>query len=101
MCSTISANLSTAYKIKGINYSITSACSTSLHCIGNAAEQIMMGKQDVMFAGGAEELDWTLSCLFDAMGAMSSAENSMVDGEQVYHVFRDFNQGRGTKISSP
>ena len=75
MCSTISANLATAYKIKGINYSITSACSTSLHCIGNAAEQIMMGKQDVMFAGGGEELDWTLSCLFDAMGAMSSKFN--------------------------
>ncbi|GAB5446695.1 beta-ketoacyl-ACP synthase II [Gymnodinialimonas sp.] len=75
MSSTISANLSTAYKIKGINYSITSACSTSLHCIGSAAEQIMMGKQDVMFAGGAEELDWTLSCLFDAMGAMSSKYN--------------------------
>ena len=75
MCSTISANLSTAYRIKGINYSITSACSTSLHCIGNAAEQIMMGKQDVMFAGGGEELDWTLSCLFDAMGAMSSKYN--------------------------
>ena len=75
MCSTVSANLSTAFKIKGINYSITSACSTSLHCIGNAAEQIMMGKQDVMFAGGGEELDWTLSCLFDAMGAMSSKYN--------------------------
>jgi 3-oxoacyl-[acyl-carrier-protein] synthase-1 len=75
MCSTVSANLATAYKIKGINYSITSACSTSLHCIGNAAEQIMMGKQDVMFAGGGEELDWTLSCLFDAMGAMSSKYN--------------------------
>jgi len=75
MCSTISANLGTAYRIKGINYSITSACSTSLHCIGNAAEQIMMGKQDVMFAGGGEELDWTLSCLFDAMGAMSSKFN--------------------------
>ena len=75
MSSTVSANLSTAYKIKGINYSITSACSTSLHCIGNAAEQIMMGKQDVMFAGGGEELDWTLSCLFDAMGAMSSKYN--------------------------
>tara|TARA_R110002072_G_scaffold5358_5_gene34848 strand:- start:139 stop:1368 length:1230 start_codon:yes stop_codon:yes gene_type:complete len=75
MSSTISANLSTQYKIKGINYSITSACSTSLHCIGSAAEQIMMGKQDVMFAGGAEELDWTLSCLFDAMGAMSSKYN--------------------------
>ncbi|HSG57095.1 MAG TPA: beta-ketoacyl synthase N-terminal-like domain-containing protein, partial [Paracoccaceae bacterium] len=75
MSSTISANLSTAYKIKGINYSITSACSTSLHCIGAAAEQIMMGKQDVMFAGGGEELDWSLSCLFDAMGAMSSKYN--------------------------
>ncbi len=75
MSSTISANLSTAYQIKGINYSITSACSTSLHCIGNAAEQIMMGKQDIMFAGGGEELDWTLSCLFDAMGAMSSKYN--------------------------
>jgi 3-oxoacyl-[acyl-carrier-protein] synthase I len=75
MSSTISANLSTAYKIKGINYSITSACSTSLHCIGSASEQIMLGKQDVMFAGGGEELDWTLSCLFDAMGAMSSKYN--------------------------
>ncbi|UWP91599.1 beta-ketoacyl-ACP synthase I [Aliiroseovarius crassostreae] len=75
MGSTISANLATAFKIKGINYSITSACSTSLHCIGNAAEQIMLGKQDVMFAGGGEELDWTLSCLFDAMGAMSSKYN--------------------------
>ena len=75
MSSTISANLCTQYKIKGINYSITSACSTSLHCIGAASEQIMMGKQDVMFAGGAEELDWTLSCLFDAMGAMSSKYN--------------------------
>ena len=75
MSSTISANLATAFKIKGINYSITSACSTSLHCIGNASEQIMMGKQDVVFAGGGEELDWTLSCLFDAMGAMSSKYN--------------------------
>lgn len=75
MSSTVSANLSTAFKIKGINYSITSACSTSLHCIGSAAEQIQFGKQDVMFAGGGEELDWTLSCLFDAMGAMSSKYN--------------------------
>ena len=75
MSSTISANLSTAFKIKGLNYSITSACSTSLHCIGNASEQIMLGKQDIMFAGGGEELDWTLSCLFDAMGAMSSKYN--------------------------
>ncbi len=75
MGSTVSANLSTAFQIKGVNYSITSACSTSLHCIGAASEQIMMGKQDVMFAGGGEELDWTLSCLFDAMGAMSSKYN--------------------------
>ncbi|EPX81691.1 beta-ketoacyl-ACP synthase I [Litoreibacter arenae] len=75
MGSTISANLATAFQIKGINYSITSACSTSLHCIGAASEQIVMGKQDVMFAGGGEELDWTLSCLFDAMGAMSSKYN--------------------------
>ncbi len=75
MSSTISANLSTAYKIKGVNFSITSACSTSLHCIGMAAQQIMLGQQDIMFAGGGEELDWTLSCLFDAMGAMSSKYN--------------------------
>jgi 3-oxoacyl-[acyl-carrier-protein] synthase-1 len=75
MSSTVSANLSTAFKVKGINYSITSACSTSLHCIGAAAEQIIMGRQDVMFAGGGEELDWTLSALFDAMGAMSSKFN--------------------------
>lgn len=75
MCSTVAANLSTAFKIKGMSYSITSACSTSLHCIGAAAEQVMMGKQDVVFAGGGEELDWTLSCLFDAMGAMSSKYN--------------------------
>lgn len=75
MCSTVAANLSTAFQIKGMSYSITSACSTSLHCIGAGAEQIMMGKQDVIFAGGGEELDWTLSCLFDAMGAMSSKYN--------------------------
>lgn len=75
MSSTISANLSTAYKIKGVNFSITSACSTSLHCIGVAAQQVALGEQDVMFCGGGEELDWTLSCLFDAMGAMSSKFN--------------------------
>ncbi|WP_118133432.1 beta-ketoacyl-ACP synthase I [Oceanicella sp. SM1341] len=75
MSSTVSACLATPFRIKGINYSITSACSTSAHCIGNAAEQIQWGKQDVMFAGGGEELDWTLSCLFDAMGAMSSKYN--------------------------
>ena len=67
MSSTNSANIATNFKIKGINYSISSACSTSAHCIGNAAEMIQWGKQDVMFAGGGEELDWTLSVLFDAM----------------------------------
>ncbi len=75
MSSGPSATLATWFKIKGINYSISSACATSTHCIGAAAEQIMMGKQDVMFAGGVEELDWTLSVLFDAMGAMSSDFN--------------------------
>jgi 3-oxoacyl-[acyl-carrier-protein] synthase-1 len=75
MSSTVSANLATAYKIKGMNFSITSACSTSLHCIGMAAQQIALGTQDIMFGGGGEELDWTLSCLFDAMGAMSSKYN--------------------------
>ncbi|MGR3503829.1 beta-ketoacyl synthase N-terminal-like domain-containing protein [Pseudaestuariivita sp.] len=75
MSSTVSANLATAYKIKGMNFSITSACSTSLHCIGMAAQQVALGQQNVMFAGGGEELDWTLSCLFDAMGAMSSKYN--------------------------
>jgi len=75
MSSTASAILSTYYKIKGLSYSISSACSTSSHCIGNAAELIQWGKQDIVFAGGAEELDWTLSVLFDAMGAMSSKYN--------------------------
>jgi len=75
MSSTASATLSTWFKIKGVNYSISSACATSNHCIGNAAELIQWGKQDVMFAGGCEELDWTLSVLFDAMGAMSSGFN--------------------------
>jgi 3-oxoacyl-[acyl-carrier-protein] synthase I len=75
MSSTCSAVLSTWFKIKGVNYSISSACSTSAHCIGNAAEMIQYGKQDVMFAGGAEQLDWELSALFDAMGAMSSKFN--------------------------
>jgi len=76
MSSTCSANLSTWFKTKGVNYSISSACSTSANCIGNAAEMIQWGKQDVMFAGGGEELDWTLSELFDAMGAMSSKYNA-------------------------
>jgi 3-oxoacyl-[acyl-carrier-protein] synthase-1 len=75
MSSTCSAVLSTWFKIKGVNYSISSACATSAHCIGNAAEMIQYGKQDVMFAGGGEQLDWELSALFDAMGAMSSKFN--------------------------
>ncbi len=75
MASTASATMSTAFGIKGINYSITAACATSKHCIGNAMEQIMLGKQDIVFAGGHEDLDWTLSNLFDAMGAMSSNYN--------------------------
>ena len=76
MCSGPSAALATAFQIKGTNYSISSACATSAHCIGNAAELIQWGKQDIMFAGGCEELDWTLSNLFDAMGAMSSKFNA-------------------------
>ena len=75
MSSTVSATLATHFKIKGVNYSITSACTTSLHCIGAACEQIQWGKQDVMFAGGGEEIEWPLSSLFDAMGAMSSKYN--------------------------
>ncbi|MDX6807643.1 beta-ketoacyl-ACP synthase I [Terrihabitans rhizophilus] len=75
MASTASATLATWFKIRGVNYSISSACATSNHCIGNASEMIQYGKQDVMFAGGCEDLDWTLSVLFDAMGAMSSKYN--------------------------
>jgi 3-oxoacyl-[acyl-carrier-protein] synthase-1 len=75
MCSGPSAALATAFQIKGVNYSISSACATSAHCIGNAAEMIQWGKQDLMFAGGCEELDWTLSVLFDSMGAMSTRFN--------------------------
>jgi len=75
MSSTASATLATPFEIKGINYSISSACATSSHCIGDAYEHIVAGKQDIMFAGGSEELDWTLSVLFDAMGAMSSKYN--------------------------
>ena len=76
MCSGPSGVLATAFQVHGLNYSISSACATSAHCIGNATEMIQWGKQDVMFAGGCEELDWTLSNLFDAMGAMSSRFNS-------------------------
>jgi 3-oxoacyl-[acyl-carrier-protein] synthase-1 len=75
MCSTNSATLSTFFKIRGMNYSITSACSTSAHCIGHGAELIQMGKQDIVFTGGGEELDWSLSALFDAMTALSSKYN--------------------------
>jgi 3-oxoacyl-[acyl-carrier-protein] synthase-1 len=75
MSSTNSATLATAFEIEGVNYSISSACSTSSHCIGHAAEQIQLGKQDIVFAGGGEELDWTLSVLFDGMGALSSGYN--------------------------
>ena len=76
MGSTISACLATPFKIKGVNYSISSACATSAHCIGSAMEQIQLGKQDVVFAGGGEEEHWTLACLFDAMGALSTRNDS-------------------------
>ena len=90
MSSTNSACLATPFKIKGVNYSITSACSTSAHCIGNGVEQIQMGKQDIVFAGGGEELDWTLSCLFDAMGAMSSKYNDTpTTASRTYDATRD------------
>ena len=90
MSSTVSACLATPFKIKGVNYSITSACSTSAHCVGNGAELIQMGKQDVVFAGGGEELDWTLSCLFDAMGAMSSKYNDTPEtASRPYDATRD------------
>ncbi len=90
MSSTNSATIATNFKIKGVNYSISSACSTSAHCIGNAAELIQWGKQDVMFAGGGEELDWTLSVLFDAMGAMSSRYNDTPEkAARAYDAARD------------
>jgi len=90
MCSGPSAALATSYKIKGVNYSISSACSTSAHCIGNAAELIQWGKQDVIFAGGCEELDWTLSVLFDSMGAMSTKFNATpANASRAYDKDRD------------
>ncbi len=90
MSSTASATLATWFKIKGVNYSISSACATSNHCIGNAAELIQWGKQDMIFAGGCEELDWTLSMLFDAMGAMSSKYNDTPDkASRAYDANRD------------
>jgi 3-oxoacyl-[acyl-carrier-protein] synthase-1 len=90
MSSTASATLSTWFKIKGVNYSISSACATSNHCIGNAMEIIALGKQDMIFAGGCEELDWTLSVLFDAMGAMSSKFNQTPEkASRAYDANRD------------
>ena len=90
MCSTNSATLSTPYHIKGVSYSISSACSTSAHCIGNAAELIQLGKQDIVFAGGGEELDWTLSVLFDSMNAMSSDFNDQPEkASRAYDAARD------------
>jgi 3-oxoacyl-[acyl-carrier-protein] synthase-1 len=90
MSSTVSACLATPFKIKGVNYSISSACSTSAHCIGAGVEQIQFGKQDVIFAGGGEEVDWTLSCLFDAMGAMSSKYNDApTTAARAYDATRD------------
>ncbi|HAK63457.1 MAG: beta-ketoacyl-ACP synthase I [Pseudomonadota bacterium] len=90
MSSSTSANLATAFQIRGLNYTISSACATSAHCIGAAAEQIQLGKQDVMFAGGGEELDWTLTVLFDAMGALSSKYNSTPEkASRAYDVNRD------------
>jgi 3-oxoacyl-[acyl-carrier-protein] synthase I len=90
MSSTASATLATPFEIKGVNYSISSACATSAHCIGNAYEMIQWGKQDVMFAGGSEELDWTLSVLFEAMGAMSSRYNETPErASRAFDVNRD------------
>jgi 3-oxoacyl-[acyl-carrier-protein] synthase I len=90
MSSTASATLATWFKIRGVNYSISSACATSNHCIGNAAEIIGWGKQEIIFAGGCEELDWTLSVLFDAMGAMSSKYNQTPDvASRAYDADRD------------
>lgn len=90
MSSTNTACLATPFKIKGINYSITSACATSAHCIGNAMEQIQLGKQDIIFAGGGEEVHWTMSVLFDAMGAMSSKYNDTPTvASRAYDLTRD------------
>ncbi|MBP24467.1 beta-ketoacyl synthase N-terminal-like domain-containing protein, partial [Methylophaga sp.] len=90
MGSTTSACLATPFKIKGINYSMSSACATSAHCIGNAMEQIQLGKQDVVFAGGAEEEHWTMSSLFDAMGALSTKYNDTPEkASRAYDTDRD------------
>lgn len=90
MSSTTSACLATPFKIKGVNYSLSSACATSAHCIGSAVEQIQLGKQDVVFAGGGEELDWTMACLFDGMGALSSKYNETPElASRTYDAERD------------
>jgi len=90
MGSTNSACLATPFKIKGVNYTITSACSTSAHCIGHGSELIQMGKQDIVFAGGGEELHWTMTVLFDAMGALSSKFNDApTTASRAYDVNRD------------
>ena len=95
MGSTVAACLATPFKIKGINYSITSACATSAHCIGAAAEQIALGKQDIVFAGGGEEEDWTLTALFDAMGALSTKYN-----DDPTQASRPYDSGRDGFVSS-
>ena len=95
MGSTVAACLATPFKIKGINYSITSACATSAHCVGAAAEQIALGKQDIVFAGGGEEEDWTLTALFDAMGALSTKYN-----EDPTQASRPYDAGRDGFVSS-
>ena len=90
MASTVSACLATPYQIKGVNYSISSACATSTHCIGNAVEQVQLGKQDIVFAGGGEEEHWTLSMLFDAMGALSTKYNETPEkASRTYDADRD------------
>ena len=90
MCSTVSANLATAFGIRGLNYSISSACATSAHCIGAAMEQIQLGKQDLIFAGGGEELHWSQTVLFDAMGALSSKYNATPErASRAYDAARD------------
>jgi 3-oxoacyl-[acyl-carrier-protein] synthase-1 len=102
MASTTSACLATPFKIKGVNYSISSACSTSAHCIGNAMELIQLGKQDIIFAGGGEEVDWSQSCLFDGMGALSSKYNETPEtASRPYDATRDgfvISGGGGTLV---
>ena len=90
MSSTTSACLATPFKIKGVNYSLSSACATSAHCIGSAVEQIQLGKQDIIFAGGGEEIDWSMACLFDGMGALSSKYNETPElASRTYDADRD------------